>query len=29
MSEGPRLPGYERAERLEIDGWVADVHRKT
>jgi ribosomal protein L11 methyltransferase len=29
MSEEPRLPGYERAERLEIDGWVADVHRKT
>jgi ribosomal protein L11 methyltransferase len=29
MSEEPRLPGYERSERVEIDGWVADVHRKT
>jgi ribosomal protein L11 methyltransferase len=29
MSEEPHLRGYERAERVEIDGWVADVHRKT
>ena len=29
MSEEPRLPGYEHVERGEIDGWAADVHRKT
>ena len=28
MSEEPHLPGYELAERREIDGWAADVHRK-
>jgi ribosomal protein L11 methyltransferase len=29
MSEEPRLPGYDHVERAEIDGWAADVHRKT
>lgn len=29
MSEEPRLPGYAHVERVEIDGWAADVHRKT
>jgi ribosomal protein L11 methyltransferase len=29
MSEEPRLPGYTHVERREIDGWAADVHRKT
>lgn len=29
MSEEPRLPGYAHVERAEIDGWAADVHRKT
>jgi ribosomal protein L11 methyltransferase len=28
MSEEPRLPGYEHAERREVDGWAADVHRR-
>jgi ribosomal protein L11 methyltransferase len=29
MSEEPRLPGYTHVERAEIDGWAADVHRRT
>jgi len=29
MSEEPRLAGYAHVERGEIDGWAADVHRKT
>lgn len=29
MSEEPRLAGYAHVERAEIDGWAADVHRRT
>jgi ribosomal protein L11 methyltransferase len=29
MSEEPRLPGYQHVERAAVDGWAADVHRKT
>jgi ribosomal protein L11 methyltransferase len=29
MSEEPCLPGYAHVERAEIDGWAADVHRRT
>ncbi|MDP9283915.1 MAG: 50S ribosomal protein L11 methyltransferase [Actinomycetota bacterium] len=29
MSEEPRLPGYERVDRVAVDGWAADVHRRT
>ena len=29
LSEEPRLPGYAHVERAAVDGWAADVHRKT
>jgi ribosomal protein L11 methyltransferase len=28
MSEEPRLPAYEHVERVALDGWAADVHRR-
>ena len=28
-ADEPRLPGYERVERRELDGWAADLHRTT